>query len=165
MLRKHSRYYVGFTIVELLLSLAITAILLAGIAIAFNASMMNYQQNEDIFKSVNSARQALFRMTTQIRTGFVDPNDVTNQQQCRLLCADGSEVTYWYDDANNRLYLRDIAGGTDYLLCEGVTAMSFKKDNSTPTFDVKSVQISMTVKSGTVEKTFSAAAVVRKVLQ
>jgi len=83
MSRKHSKYYVGFTIAELLLSLAITAILLAGMAVAFNASMTNYQQNEDIFKSVNSARQALFRMTTQIRTGFVDPNDVANQQQCR----------------------------------------------------------------------------------
>ena len=42
--------------------------------------------------------------------------------------------------------------------------MTFKKDYGTPTGDVKAVQISMTVVSGDVRQTVSAAAVVRKVL-
>jgi len=43
--------------------------------------------------------------------------------------------------------------------------MTFKKKDNMPTSsDVKSVQISMTVVSGDVRQTVSAAAVVRKVL-
>ena len=54
-----------------------------------------------------------------------------------------------------------------YLLCDNVTAMTFTKDTATEeavTY-VKSVQISMTVVSGDVEKTISAAAVVRRNLK
>lgn len=164
MCQEQKKYSFAFTIVELLLVLALTGILLAGMAVAFNASMTNYRQNEQIFKSISNARQALFRITTQIRTGYVDPTDISNEHECRVLCADGTELKYWYDSANNRLYLRDIDSSSDYVLCEGVTAMSFKKDNSTTSGDVKSVQISMTVQFGTVQRTLSAAAVVRKII-
>ena len=155
----------AFAIVELLLALAITGILLAAVAVAFNASIINYRENEHIFKTINNARQALFRITTQIRTGLVDPNDISNTDRCTLLCADGSQVTYRYDSANNTLYLRDDDTGTNYVLCKNVTAMTFKRDNNTPDGDVKSVQISMTVASGNIQRTVSAAAVVRKILK
>ena len=162
---KPDKYSDGFTIVELLVALAITGILLAAVAVAFHASIVNYQENEDIFKTINSARQALCRMTTQIRTGLVDPNDISNENTCKLLCADGSEVTYRYDSPSNTLYLYDHGTGTDYVLCENVTDMTFKKDNNTEAGDVKSVRISMTVVSGNIERTLSAAAAVRKVLK
>lgn len=58
----------GFTIAELLLALAITALLLAAVAAAFNASVINYRENERIFRTINSARQALSRITSQLRT-------------------------------------------------------------------------------------------------
>ncbi len=161
---RDTQYQTGFSIAELLLALAITGILLAAVAVAFNASIINYQQNEDIFKAINSSRQALLRITTDLRTGLVDPNDL-NENSCKLLCASGSEVTYRYDSADNKLYLHDHGTGTDYVLCDNVTAMTFKKDNDTPTGDVKSVQISMTVESGDVQQTVSAAAVIRKILE
>lgn len=157
------KFTAGFTVAELLLALAITGILLAAVAVAFNASIINYRENEDVFKTVNSARQALFRITTQIRTGMVDPT-VLSEDRCKLDCADGSEITYRYDNADNKLYLTDHNTSTDYVLCDNVTAMTFKKDNDTPTGDVKSVQISMTVESGNIQRTFSAAVVVRKIL-
>ena len=159
------KYRAGLTMVELLVALAITALLLAAVAVAFHASIVNYQENEETFKAINSARQALFRMTTQIRTGLVDPNDIANENTCTLLCADESEVTYRYDSADNTLYLHDHNTSMDYVLCENVTAMAFKKDNNTETGDVKSVRISMTVASGNMQRTLSAAAVVRKILQ
>ncbi len=162
---KPTGFTAGFTIVELLLALAITSLLLVAVAVVFNASVINYQENEDIFKTINSARQALCRITTQIRTGLVDPNDVSSEDRCKLLCADGSEITYRYDSADNRLYLHDDDTGTDYVLCDNVTAMTFKKDNDTPTGDVKSVQISMTVVSGDIEQTVSSAAVIRRNLK
>ena len=161
---KGDKFTAGFTIAELLIALTITGLLLVAVAVAFNASITSYRENEDIFKTINTARQALLRITSQLRTGLVDPNDVLNEDRCTLLCADGSTITYWYDGGNNSLYLYDYSRGEDYLLCDNVTNMTFKKDNDTPTGDVKSVQISMTVQSGDVERTISAAAVVRKIL-
>ena len=165
MTNRPNKFTAGFTIVEILIALAITGVLLGALAVAFNASIINYRENEDIFKVVNSSRQALFRITTQIRTGLVDPNDVTNQGRCKLLCADNSEITYRYDSEDNNLYLHDHDTDTDYVLCDNVDAMTFKKNNDTPTGDVKSVQISMTVTSDNIQRTVSAAAVVRKVLK
>ena len=155
----------GFTVAELLLALAITAMLLVALAAALNASVINYRQNEDYFKTINNARQALSRMTSQIITGLVDPDNVSDESCCRLLCADTSEITYWYDSTSNKLYLREHSSGSDYVLCDNVTAMTFTKDNSSPTGDVKSVQISMVVESGNVQRTVSTAAVVRKIIQ
>ena len=155
----------GFTIAELLVVLAITGMLLVALAAALNASIINYRQNEDIFKTINNARQALSRITTQIRSGLVDPNDISDESKCKLLCSDNSEITYRYDSGENKLYLLEHSSGSNYVLCDNVTAMTFTKDNSTPTGDVKSVQISMTVESRDFQKTISAAAVVRKVIQ
>ncbi|MHC4618312.1 MAG: prepilin-type N-terminal cleavage/methylation domain-containing protein [Planctomycetota bacterium] len=163
----------GFTIVELLLALAIAAMLLAAVAVAFNASVVNYKQNEDIFKTINSARQALFRITSQLRTASaVDPNAPTGE--CSLFTAGGEHITYRYDNADEKLYLitNDDLSDSDYVLCDDVAAMTFIKDTVTETVDVngvptlitkvKSVQTSMTVQSGNLERTVTAAAVVRK---
>jgi len=156
----------GFTIVELLLALAITGLLLAAVAVAFNASIINYQENEDIFKTINTARQALFRITSRLRTAdAVDPNSPDNE--CALITAGGEDITYQYNNADNKLHLIDNSSGSDYVLCDNVIAVTFKKDTTTEdsmTY-VKSVQISMTVESGNVERMVSAAAVIRRNLK
>jgi len=164
MLPKMRKLMTGLTIVELLVAMAITTLLIVAVAVAFNASVINYQENEDIFKTINNARQVLSRITRDIRTGLVDPNDVASQDRCKLMRDDGSTVTYQYNNAEQKLYLHDHDDNTDYLLCDNVTAMTFTKDNSTETGDVKSVQISITVSSGDLERTVSAAAAVRRVV-
>ena len=152
--------------IELLISLAIIGMLLAAVAAALNASIINYNENEKIFKHVNTARQALVRMTTQIRSNFVDANNIANEQQCDIISTGGAfYVRYHYDSANDQLLLYDYNTAQDYLLCDNVTALSFKKDNSTASGDVESVRISITVSDGTMEQKLSAAAVVRKVLE
>jgi prepilin-type N-terminal cleavage/methylation domain-containing protein len=151
----------GFTIVELLIALAITAIVLVGVAVAFSASITNYKTNEDIFKSINGARQALLRITTQLRTaGPVDPAAPLNE--CSFVTADARDITYQYRNADNKLYLITNSNGKEYLLCDNVTAMSFTKTPTDDGSDVKSVQISMTVQSGSIQRTISAAAVIRR---
>jgi prepilin-type N-terminal cleavage/methylation domain-containing protein len=164
MLATRDRLIAGFTIVELLVALAITSLLLAAVAVAFDASIISYQENEKIFETVSKARQALLRMTSQLRTGLVDPNEVSNPNRCRLICADGSTITYQYVSEDNKLYLHDDDSGNDYLLCDNVTSFSFVKDANTPTGDVKCVQISMTVASDNLEKTFSSAVAIRRTL-
>lgn len=170
----------AFIIAELLLALAITGLLLVVVAVAFNASIINYGENEDIFKTINSARQALTRMTSQLRTaGYqvspdlfvaVDPNDPSNR--CSLYTAIGDNLTYEYRDASdpdypNTLLLIDNSNDKKYVLCDNVTSATFTKTPilKSDGWDCKSVQISMTVESGNIQRTLSAAAVIRRNLQ
>ena len=160
---QNERCKTGFTIAELLVALAVAGILLAAVAVAFNASVINYRQNEDIFRTINSARQALFRMISQLRTAdAVDPNSPANE--CALITASGEDITYRYDSEDNKLYLHNNDTGIDYVLCDNVTAMTFTKDTVTEDSQTKvtSVQISITTASGNVRQTSSAAAVIRR---
>ena len=155
----------ALTIVEMLIALAITAILLAAVAVAFNASVVSYRVNEDTFKAINSARQALSRITTQLRTATaVDPNDPNNK--CSMITAEGDDITYQYNSTYNRLYLitNDDLTDSDYVLCDNVTAMTFTKNTAIrdTVVYVKSVQMSITVQSGGLQKTLVAAAVIRR---
>jgi prepilin-type N-terminal cleavage/methylation domain-containing protein len=155
----------GFTVIELLLALAIAALLLAGVATAINASFINYRENEDMFKATNSARQALLRITNDLRTAdAVDPNSPANE--CSLIAANGDDITYRYDNTDNKLYLVTNYDLTDpdYVLCDNVTAMTFTKQTfieGTQT-KVRSVQVSITVSSGNAEQKISGAAAIRR---
>ena len=162
---RNTQYENAFTIVELLLALAITSILLAAVAVAFNASVINYRENEDIFTAMNSARQALFRITTQLRTaGSVKYDAPANE--CTFNTASEDSITYRYDNTDGKLYLitNDDASDDDYVLCDNVIAMTCTKNTVVEgaLTTVKSVQISITVASGRVRQTVSAAAVIRR---
>jgi len=158
---KNNRCQTGFTIVELLFALAITGMLLAAVAVAFNASVINYRENEEIFKTINNARQALLRMTSQLRTACpVDPNAPSNE--CSFFTAEGQDITYEYRSSDNKLYLITNIDDQEYVLCDNVISMSFVKTATDDGSDCKSVQISMTVQSGEMQRTLSAAVVIRK---
>lgn len=164
---KHAGNKNGFGIVELLIAMAITAMLLAAVAVAFNASMMNYRQNEDIFKAINSARQAMFRITTQLRTGYaVDPNSPANE--CSFFTAGGEDITYRFVGAENKLYLitNDDPTDSDYVLCDNITAMTFTRVTDIDPSDgleyTQSVQIFITVEIGDAQRTVTSAAVIRR---
>ena len=123
------------------------------------------EENEDIFRSMNSARQAMFRITSQLRTAnAVDPNSPVNE--CALITAGNEDLTYRYDSSDDKLYLitNDDLSDSDYVLCDNVVAMTFTKSTATEgavTY-VKSVQISLTVESGSVQRKVASAAVVRR---
>jgi prepilin-type N-terminal cleavage/methylation domain-containing protein len=158
---KNSKYKTGFTIAELLIALAISAMLLVAVAVAFNASAVNYQENEDVFRTINNARQALFRMTSQLRTADA-VNPAAPNNECSFFTAAGENITYQFRSAENKLYLITNIDSNEYVLCDNVTAMTFTKTLTGDGLDCKSVQISMTVASGNVQKTISAAAAIRR---
>jgi len=162
---RNRKFRTGFTLVEVLVALAITAILLTAVALAFNASMINYRENEDMFKAVNMARQALFRITSQLRTAeAVEPTSPANE--CTMITAEGDNITYRYDNSSDTLYLitNDDATDADYVLSENVAAMTFIRDVVVDgaVTKVRGVQISITVTIGTAQKKLSAASVVRR---
>jgi hypothetical protein len=116
-----------------------------------------------MFKVINSARQALSRITSQLRTGYwVDPNAPNNE--CSFFTADDENITYQYNNGDNKLYLitNDDLSDPDYVLCDNVTAMTFTKTPTDDGTDCKSVQISITVTRGNVERKISAAAAIRR---
>ncbi len=163
-----TKYKTGFTIAELLMALAISAMLLVAVAVAFNASAMNYQENEDIFNTINTARQALLRITSQLRTA--DSVDlVAPDNQCNFWTggAPSENLTYEFRDASditypNTLLLITNINGNAYVLCDNVTDATFSRALTSDGLACKSVQISMTVAHGNVQRTVSAAAVIRR---
>jgi prepilin-type N-terminal cleavage/methylation domain-containing protein len=148
----------GFTLVEILIGLAISAMLLAAIAVAFNASVMNYAENEQMYQTINNGRQALTRMTSELRTGS-EVSFTAAANLCEFFTADGAGTRYEF--TGNQLRLQKN-GGTWHVLCDNVTAATFTKTPVDSGDDSKSVQISLTVRSGDFERTLSAAAVMRR---
>jgi prepilin-type N-terminal cleavage/methylation domain-containing protein len=158
---ENSTFIRGFTIAECLIGLAISAILLAAVAAAFSASLNNYRENERMYETINSARQALTRMTSQLRTGHavqtIEPNT-----QCSFRTAANEDITYLFRSADRKLYLRMNATGREYVLCSNVTNATFGRTLTDGALDCKSVQIALTVENGGLQRTLSAAAVLRQ---
>jgi type II secretory pathway pseudopilin PulG len=157
----HRSHAAAFTVVECLISLAISALLMTAVAVAFNASLVNFRENEEMFESINHARQALSRMTSQLRTGqYIDPNAASTE--CSFYTASNEDITYEYRAADKKLYLITNSDGSEYTLCDDVTDASFSRTPTADNTDCKSVLISMTVQCGNSTRTLSAAAVIRR---
>ncbi len=161
-----SKSNAGFTLVEMLLSLAILAMVMAAVAVAFNASAINYSQNEAMFKAMNTARQALLRISTEVRTAqsvaLIGAGDPDNSQ-CSMITSDSRNITYRYDSGNNTLYLDDNIASASYVMCDNVTAITFNR--ATVPDDpsaIRSVRISITVSVEDLSQTLATGAVVRR---
>ena len=159
-MRNKTRKKSGFTITEMMLALTITALLMAALATAINASMVNVNANEGSYKAINNARQALGRICSELRTAQ-GVQILENFDYCTFINASGEQIQYWHHFSNGKLYL--IKDAQMYTLCDGVEDMSFTKgvDPANPG-NVRNVQITMTVKYGDVTKTLSTAAVVMR---
>ena len=155
----------GFTIIELLMALVIMATLMAAVGLAFDASVKNYQANEGIHKTLNTARQALLRMTTDLRTGTGIPVTGEANTQVSLFTSNGDNITYRFDSSDNTLYYDDNDTGSSYVLCKNVTAMTFNRTTHPDDASViRSVRMLITVTDdlGEVTQTLATGTVIRK---
>ncbi len=166
----------GFTIVECLVGLAISAVLLTAVAAAFNASVVNYRENEEMFWSMNNARQALTRMTGEIRpAGYFDQSvkppwhgmahNIEPTDHCTFYLANHELITYQFNADEKKLYLVKNATNQSYVLCSDVSNAVFATipdDGGDPLIGAKSVIITLTVRKGGSERTLSAAAALRR---
>ena len=152
----------GFTLVEILIALAVLGLLMAAVAVAFNASAINYAANRDMFQAMSTARQAMMRITSDLRTAtaVLDSEPAT---QCSMNTADGRNITYQFNAGENILYLVDNDAAASYVLCRNVTAMAFGRTASVDDpLIIKSVILSMTVTVGNESQSVSSAAVIRR---
>ncbi len=154
----------GFTLVELLMALAISSLLLSGLGMAFSASMTSYTVNKDTYEGLNNARLALARMVSELRTGYwVDPN--ASSSQCNFYNASNQDMGYEYRPEDKTLYIVTHSDNSDYVLCRNVESAVFTKIPSEDSGDCQSVHIDLTVASGQIEQTFSQSVAVRRNLQ
>ncbi len=158
------------------MALVILAMLTTAAALAFDASVKNYQTNQGIYQTVNTARAALLRITNDIRTAnavaLIADEPAT---QVSLVTRDGKNITYRFNADDSTLYYDDNSTGQSYALCGHVAAMTFsrtecqvERDNGaggmTTFTGIRDVRIVMTVTddAGKVSKTLAAAALVRR---
>lgn len=162
---KTNRQKKGFTLIEVLISLIVLAMIMTAVATAFNASAKNYDANEKIFKSVNMARQALTRITSRVRTAkAVELPDNEPANKCSIITHDDKVLTYDYRSEDQKLYLIDNTTSNEYLLCDNVTGLTFTKTTAIVREQtaVRSVMVALTVTLNGEAKTLSSAAVLRR---
>jgi prepilin-type N-terminal cleavage/methylation domain-containing protein len=66
-MKRRTRHH-GFSLVELLIAVAILAALLTAVAAAMQASLQSYSENEEIAEATQLARGILDRMSRELRT-------------------------------------------------------------------------------------------------
>lgn len=159
----------GFTLVEVLMTMVILAALMTAVAVAFDASVKNYRDNEAISKTVNTARAALLRITNDIRTAqsvaVIGAGGDPDNTQCSMVTAGGQDLTYRFEAAAGTLWLDDNDSGDSYVLCKNVTAMTFNRATvATQPNLIRNVRITLTVtdEKGNNPQQLVAAAVVRR---
>ncbi len=173
--RKHRSK--GLSLVEVLISLAIVALLLTATGIAFDAALDNYKVNHDMATVSVSARNALYQMTSTIRSAWnLDPTtdpgyeiDVSGDGlSCSLRDADDRDVIYRYNPDTDELQV-NINGGADWhVMVDNVFPVTvgqpiFTKTDG-PNNTISRVEVRFMVSQEGLSRTISAAAVPRNIL-
>jgi len=124
----------GFSLVEILIAMALTAALLTSVAAAIQAALASYRENEAITEATQTARSCLTRMMREVRTA--DEVDSASGRLTILPPADGSGLTQLqYELSNGALYYRRTVGGTT----TSQTLMATTDDVRIGTFNISSV--------------------------
>jgi prepilin-type N-terminal cleavage/methylation domain-containing protein len=102
----------GFSFVEVLIAVALTAILLTAIAASIEALMKSYKENESLTQATQAARYSLGRIMRDVRTA--EDLQVTGGRLIIIPPDDGSGIQQVEYSLNNGalLYIRTVAGAT-----------------------------------------------------
>ena len=143
---RHSRTYIGavragLSIVEVLISLAITSLLLTAVSAAFSASAESVESNDEFFRATQAARVSMTQILTEVRRA--KSVNVSTSSKLDMITFDDHDRSYSYSSTNKLLNLitNDILTDPDYKLASNVTSCSFTADTA-----VNSGGISYTVR-------------------
>ena len=130
----------GATLIELLIALAITAILMTAVAVAVDTAFKNYQTNQNLADVSVAARNTVQRMRTSIRSAFNDPCDAdpsinaiivgTAGLSCSFTDANGQNIRYAYDVNSKQLTININSSANTYVLLDDVYPIA----DATPIF-------------------------------
>jgi type IV pilus assembly protein PilW len=157
----------GFTLIELMVSMAIGLVILAGIAGTFTLQTRQNSAEEQIGSMQQNVRAALDLMIREIQMAKYDPAGtsfpsgtygITYSASQLEIKADSSgngsldtssgsveDIIYAYDSANLRI-TRQLGSGTPQVLADNVTAFTFNY------YDASGNAISSVANSGNIRK-------------
>jgi Tfp pilus assembly protein PilW len=157
----------GLSIVEVMISLTIAAMLLTAVAAAFTASSDVIEHNDQFFRACQAARVSMNLMLTQVRRAhsvdmvtttdidlkYPNPTDPTN-------AAAALSYSYHYDAATQQIKFINNADGKEYRLAGNVVECRF--DREMPGTTITRVTISLRVQVGDNSIRLSGSAAPRK---
>lgn len=175
--RKYRRgFRMGLSLVEVLLSLAITALLLTATAVALEAAIQNYSANSNLSMASITTRNMLHQMTSTLRSAWNTPAHpiVTDEdaQECGLKDQTGQDVIYAYNATSHQLRVNINGADEWYTLVDNVYPItadtpiftSTLADSPFPSGTVAKVEIRFKVVQGCTERAVSASVVPANVL-
>ena len=157
----------GLSIFEVMISLAIVAMLLSAVATAFSASSAVIEANDEFFRASQAARVTMNQLLAEVRRSdnidvFTDRLNVGQPEKADG--TPGNDVRFRYDSATKRLlFCPDVNAVPlkEYTLSSNVTACKFTADmkaGATPTYPVRvAIELDVVVGNNQVRLTGSAA--------
>jgi len=149
----------AFTLVEMVLAIAIIAIIMLSVAQALDVALQSWQVEENKNELLQHGRVAVERMLTELRYANRVNNATTSALQFEaenFTDTDSGNETYWYrlmnDTSNNQVLMRsfkdDGAGVfTDTTIAEYASAFSASYDG---TDEIVTVSLTLTRNSQTI---------------
>jgi len=159
----------GLSLAEVMISLAISAMLLTAVAAAFTASSDAIEINDQFFRASQAARVSMTQILTEIRRANavqapLPTGPQTGLKSLSLWTHDAKDRTYSYDVAAQKLKLitNDVLTDPDYTLASNCTAATFDFDTFADGAGVRhvsrvAVTITVRVDKNTIRLTGSAA--------
>lgn len=174
----------GLSLIEVMISLVISAMLLTAVAAAFSASASAIDINDRFFRASQSARVSMNQMLSAIRrcqscrVGDVadPPTDVVSANDIHIITADGEFRIYKYfaTDSNGnperklKLIRSDVLTDTAYPLASNITSATFtgvfEQDPKTLVRRMVRVTVDLVVQIGDDQIRLSGSAVPRRAM-
>lgn len=157
----HSRKHTGFTLLETLLALFITAILIAILSFVFNTGLRSYRQGNDLLEITRKGQLILGQMTRELISAMVGPKIIFQGEANAVFFMapiaiedeklDLCEVGYLHDDKEKEVIRHYLTYWNDeenkknenFEYPEGEVDYGGKKDEERKTFctDVTSFKL------------------------
>lgn len=169
---------VGFTLVELMISMGIGMVILAAVTTTFMSQTRIYNAQEQINEMQQNARGVLDIISREVKMAGYKPsgggfNGITYSTTQLMVQADldsngaistsstaNEQITYAFDSANQRI-TRAVGSGGAQVLAEHITAFTFSYLDglaaaTTVSADIRQVSISITAKTAKPDPNFTA---------
>jgi len=161
----------GFGLIELLLSLAIMAMLLAAVSAAIHTSLKSYQENQKIAAVTQSARSILDRMMRDVRTAaavdsaateltIIPPDDGSGLEQLKYDFTGG--VLYYRRTVSGQTTSHVLLGSGDEVTVSDFTVTREVGQDWQGTPCTKSITASLSLAAGGYTFSVTASAAPRR---
>lgn len=156
----------GVSLIELMIALAITAVLLTAVAAAFDAGFDSYKENQQLADAVQSGRILIHRITSQARNStYLRVNDTGYLIQIEVV-GDDWQYNYLYLPDSDAVYLARM--NLDTLTWETMGTVQNVTTWSIPTSQWKTnpdrLTLSLTVSQGGNTATLTGSATPRQTI-